>query len=202
MLYLSVILFELLVVVVVACYLRRTGVSRLPPGPPGLPPLGNIFQLPSQFLWYKLDEWTKEYGPLYTFWISGQPFVVLGSVKVAADVLDRASGVTSDRPAMIKAREFFCRDNLLQFQDRTALWRAKRRSVHANLNVRSAARFTIAQAQDAANLVLGLLEHPHKLFHEPLHRFAPSVIFRSIYGGQMIPNCGPDPCEHIEHLHV
>ena len=34
----------------------------LPPGPPGLPFLGNIFQIPSRMAWVKFVEWSQEYG--------------------------------------------------------------------------------------------------------------------------------------------
>ena len=33
----------------------------MPPGPPGLPLLGNIFQLP-KFQWVRFTEWKEQYG--------------------------------------------------------------------------------------------------------------------------------------------
>lgn len=36
----------------------------MPPGPPGLPLLGNVFQLP-QFQWLRFTEWKAQFGWYY-----------------------------------------------------------------------------------------------------------------------------------------
>jgi len=202
MLYTSAVLLVLILFLSVVrdVFHRRT--SRLPPGPPGLPFLGNLLELPAEFLHLKLDKWSKQYGPFYTIWMMGQPFLVLGSVSVAADVLDRMSAVTSDRPPMIKAREFYFHDMVLTLQDPTLRWRAQRKAIHANLNIRSTARFYRTQAHDAAYLALGLVQHREIPYHEHIHRFAGSIIFCSVYGGDVIPLIGPDPSKYAEELTV
>ncbi|EJT98883.1 cytochrome P450 [Dacryopinax primogenitus] len=48
-----------------------------------------------------------------------QAYVVVNSVRAAADIFDRMSGSTSDRPVMIKARQFYVRDLLSQLQNHT-----------------------------------------------------------------------------------
>ncbi|KZP01107.1 hypothetical protein CALVIDRAFT_532717 [Calocera viscosa TUFC12733] len=48
----------------------------------------------------------------------GQTIVVLNTARGAADVLDRLSMKTSDRPSMIKAREFLCRNMEFTFLPR------------------------------------------------------------------------------------
>ncbi|KZO99758.1 cytochrome P450 [Calocera viscosa TUFC12733] len=199
MLSLAVGISILLVALVVRdAYYKRN--YRLPPGPPGLPLLGNLLQLPRK-LWYrKLTIWSEQYGPFYTFWIGSQPYVVCSSVKVAADVLDGMSAVTSDRPALIKAREFYFRESMMIWLDRTLLWRRMRRAAHTSLNVRFTLRFTQIQAQDAAYLTLGLLQHPEKPFHEHVRRFSGSVIARALYGGDAVPLLGLDPSKRIEQL--
>ena len=39
--------------------------KRLPPGPPQIPVLGNIHQVPNEYQYYRLTEWAKLYGTSY-----------------------------------------------------------------------------------------------------------------------------------------
>uniref|UniRef100_A0A183C0X0 Cytochrome P450 n=1 Tax=Globodera pallida TaxID=36090 RepID=A0A183C0X0_GLOPA len=49
----------------------------LPPGPIPLPLVGNIPQFSDQKKRYnKFEEWTKEFGPIYTIWLGEQPVVI------------------------------------------------------------------------------------------------------------------------------
>ncbi|KZT58464.1 hypothetical protein CALCODRAFT_554806 [Calocera cornea HHB12733] len=125
-----------------------------------------------------LHSWSYRYGDMYTFWAGRQLFVVLRGIKVAADVRDRMSGISGDRPKMIK---------LPQSQNRTL-----------HLNIRTTERFAPMQTYDAAYMTLGLLKYPEKPFHEYMHRFGASVIFRSTYGGDLIKHMGPDPSKRFE----
>ncbi|KAJ7852656.1 hypothetical protein B0H14DRAFT_2580827 [Mycena olivaceomarginata] len=73
----------------------------IPPGPPGLPFFGNIFQLPAKGQYLKFTEWKEKYGPIFSLNLMGQLVVVLNTHKVAADLLDRRSLIYSDRPRFI-----------------------------------------------------------------------------------------------------
>lgn len=59
-----------LIVFVLFCYVAYRWITTrrlapLPPGPRGLPVLGNSYQIPARKQWLKFDEWVKEYGMLY-----------------------------------------------------------------------------------------------------------------------------------------
>ncbi|KAJ4470427.1 cytochrome P450 [Lentinula aciculospora] len=71
--------------------------AKLPPGPKGLPILGNLLQLQRTRPWLAFDKWTKQYGPIVYLNIAGQNTVVLGTRKAAVDLFERQSNVYSDR---------------------------------------------------------------------------------------------------------
>jgi len=128
---------------------------------------------------------------------------VLSSVKVAADVLDRMSGVTSDRSPMIKAREFYTRNLDFFLMGRGEIFRAGRRAVHANMNLRVVSTFHTLLEEDAAYMAIQLLRcrgEGEKPISEHTHRFAGSTIYRALYGGPVIPLDGPDPSKPQEEL--
>ena len=61
----------------------------LPPSPPGaLPVVGHVFAV-SKDLWIPFTEWKHKYGDILYLNMIGQPVIVLNSLKVAVDLLDR-----------------------------------------------------------------------------------------------------------------
>jgi hypothetical protein len=115
-------LLSLIVVFLLGRYWIHTNSKKLPPGPPGLPLLGNMFQM-SGDLWLKFTEWKHQYGSSFATHriafrsitvgtgslvflnLAGQPMLVLNSHKTAVDLLDRRAPTYSDRPRHIVASE-------------------------------------------------------------------------------------------------
>ncbi|ROW06201.1 hypothetical protein VMCG_04577 [Cytospora schulzeri] len=84
---------------------NRSNHLPLPPGPPGLPLIGNLHQAPKSRVWAQWHAWAKEYGPVVYLNMLGQPLVILNSAKAAQDLLARRGAIYSDRPRLVLAGE-------------------------------------------------------------------------------------------------
>ncbi|EJU00729.1 hypothetical protein DACRYDRAFT_68234 [Dacryopinax primogenitus] len=133
-------LFALLILLLFSIRRRSHGAA-YPPGPQGIPVLGNVLELPRSLLFLKLAEWAQVQGPLYTVNILGQPLVIINCAKEAADLLDRSSLITGGRPSLIKASDFLTRGLVIPLIDKGERWRLMRKATHERLNVRDTKSF-------------------------------------------------------------
>ncbi|KZO96405.1 cytochrome P450 [Calocera viscosa TUFC12733] len=180
----------------VALYAFSRPRNKLPPGPPGLPLLGNVLQLPATQLFLKLDEWAKVYGDLYTINVAGKKIVVLSSATSSADLLDRKSGVTSGRPRFIMAGEILCRNLLYMFMPYGEQLRRLRHITHEGFNVRACEAYYPFQEQEAANLVRSILADSGDLAKKLKHAAA-AATWRSLYSG---PSLTPEDEEKVRRV--
>ncbi len=114
-LLISLVLFGYLVY----AYCRKQR-ALLPPGPPGLPFLGNALDMAVKYPWLKYAEWGRQYGRYsskHITWCSflqgdviylnavGQSIIVLNSAKAVFALLDQRGGIYSDRPRLVMGGE-------------------------------------------------------------------------------------------------
>ncbi|KAH6904898.1 cytochrome P450 [Coprinopsis sp. MPI-PUGE-AT-0042] len=88
--------------------------GKRPPGPRGLPLVGNVFQL-NEDNWLTFTEWKAKYGPIVGINLGGKNTIILNTNKVASDLLDKRASIYSDRPRFIVAQEMMCGGLLLVF---------------------------------------------------------------------------------------
>jgi hypothetical protein len=82
----------------------RRGVIGLPKGPRGYPILG-CFSLLRTYPEQTLHKWAQEYGPLYSFTIGNQRFVVVSDPDIAKSLFLSNGAICSDRKEMfVKSR--------------------------------------------------------------------------------------------------
>ncbi|KAG6919126.1 hypothetical protein DXG01_008933 [Tephrocybe rancida] len=84
-------------------FIRRPNtdaINKLPPGPPGLPILGNVLQVPGKHLATYFRGLLEEYGGLVSLNLAGFPVILIGDIKVAKDLLDKHSIKHSSRPVV------------------------------------------------------------------------------------------------------
>ncbi|KAI0326117.1 cytochrome P450, partial [Cubamyces sp. BRFM 1775] len=72
-----------------------------PPGPPGLPLLGNVYDIPRPTPWVTYRDLAAKYGDVICVRLLGHPVIVLSSLTAVNDLLEKRSAVYSDRPTPV-----------------------------------------------------------------------------------------------------
>lgn len=76
-----------------------------PPGPPTLPLIGNIHQMPKHNGHLQFQKWAQEYGPVYSLMLGTKVMIVLSSDQAVKDLLDKRSAIYSSRPEFYLGQE-------------------------------------------------------------------------------------------------
>ncbi|KAG6885193.1 hypothetical protein C0993_004977 [Termitomyces sp. T159_Od127] len=85
---------------VVLLWVKKSRQKRhiLPPGPPGVPLIGHLLDIPAENQDLALYELGKIYGDVICLKLFGRSIIVLNSVEAAIDLLEKRSANYSDRP--------------------------------------------------------------------------------------------------------
>ncbi|KAF5379529.1 hypothetical protein D9615_006568 [Tricholomella constricta] len=153
----------------------------MPPGPFGIPLIGNRHQLPAVKPWRKFAEWNRQYGAVVSIFLGSTPVIVLGTAQAAWDLLEKRSDIYSSRPRFILAGEILSdkkRGLMLPNNDH---WRKWRKVLHSGFHIRRAETYREIQSLESKVMMYQVLNDP-KQYERHLQRFAASVVTSVTYG--------------------
>ncbi|CAE6365210.1 unnamed protein product [Rhizoctonia solani] len=160
------ILYASLALVVPVLLVRYKHKPRYPPSPSSLPIVGHLLWLSSGFIHLDFSKIGEQLGSDIIFLkVFGQQMVVLNSLKAASDLLEKRSGIYSDRSCPPFGKD----PTLFDFSDNLAMlgyndtWRHHRRMLNKWLNARAVTQFNgLLEYQTALLLrrLLTQLTHP------------------------------------------
>ncbi|KAK2018596.1 cytochrome P450 [Colletotrichum eremochloae] len=161
----------------------------LPPGPKGLPIVGNVNDLPKSDEFEALH-WLKHkdaYGPISSITTLGTTIVILNDLELAYELLDKRSVKYSSRPSQIFAGEMVGAENFTGMLPYGHRIRAHRKNMGRIIGSKtSASQYNTMQEAEVGHLLLHLLDEPGRLF-EHIKRSvgwaeAGSLILKVTYG--------------------
>lgn len=156
--------------------------KHLPPGPKGLPFIGNLFDIAdSELVRGKAREWCREYGDIFYTKIGGTDYIWLSSPQAVRDLMDKKSGIYSSRSPAPFAQDVASGGKRQLFMPYGPEWRNLRKTSHALLNSTSAAKYQPIQDFESKQLMRDLLVTPAD-FYQHNRRYSSSVIMLVTYG--------------------
>lgn len=170
--------------------LRRRGAA-LPPGPKGLPILGNVYDLPQSREWLAYQQWSHELdSDLVYLNLCGSHVVVVNSIEVARHLFEERSTLYSDRPQMTMLNDLVGCDWHFVFMGYGDHWRERRRIFHQHFHPTAALQYRPRAIRGARVLIQRLLETPDD-FMMHLRHMAGSLIIGVAYGLEVKPKDDP-----------
>ncbi|KAG7094385.1 hypothetical protein E1B28_007985 [Marasmius oreades] len=155
----------------------------LPPGPPGLPVLRNLFDIPTSFEWETYGKWADQYGPIVSASVFGATIIVVNQYKAAMKLL-----ADNQKGAMYSSRPWLPMADMMGWQKAMAFttygprFRKYRQVFHEELgNPKALRNYWPQEISHARHFVQLCIESPDRLV-ENTFQHAGAIILRVAYG--------------------
>ncbi|KJA22148.1 hypothetical protein HYPSUDRAFT_139604 [Hypholoma sublateritium FD-334 SS-4] len=159
--------------------------AKFPPGPPALPILGNVLQIPSDSQEEVFTEWGRKYGDIVYIKIFKQPMIIINDLQTARDLLDKRSSIYSDRPRFVLLSELMGWSSASTHMRYGPRFRKHRRFINQVFNQRAIAALRPLQEKEILVLLEGLRDTPAD-FVDHFRRYAAATILKITYGHDIV----------------
>ncbi|CAI7591607.1 unnamed protein product [Penicillium glandicola] len=156
----------------------------LPPGPKGLPLVGNVADLPpkGELEW---KHWLKHkdlYGPISHVTVFGNTIILVHDLEIATELLDRRGSKYSSRSRMVFAGEMCGYNERMPFKPYDKVFRAQRKLAGGQIGTNAAVkRFHPAMDLEVRRFLLRTLEKPEQVISH-LETESGSLMLKMLYG--------------------
>ncbi|KAI1622014.1 cytochrome P450 [Exophiala viscosa] len=159
--------------------------KHLPPGPRGLPFIGNFFPLSNaETFRFQAQKWAKQYGDVFYTKMGGADYIYLSSPTAVKELMDKKSGIYSSRPPAPLASDVASAGRRQLFMPYGPKYRVVRKIAHSLLNISISTSYQPVQDVESKQLMYDLLHDPIH-FYDHNRRYSNSVIMTVAYGHRM-----------------
>ena len=156
--------------------------KQLPPGPAGLPLIGNFLHLGNaETFRFKVQEWAKQYGEIFYTRMGGSDYVYLSSPTTVKELMDKRSSIYSSRPPAPLAGDVASGGRRQLFMAYGPSYRVVRKIAHQLLSITQTTSYQPVQDLESKQLMHDILHDPAN-FYDHNRRYSASVIITVTYG--------------------
>ncbi|PSS37289.1 hypothetical protein PHLCEN_2v858 [Hermanssonia centrifuga] len=141
--------------------LRRRG--NLPPGPVGLPFIGNLLDMRVLFHPEALTKWSHEYGDITYLKTFSKMFLVINTPKAALQLLEKRGALYSDRPQQPMACDLVGLNRVVILTPMGERFRQERKLMNTVLNPRAVTNWEPLMTEQVQAMLREFLEVPEQL---------------------------------------
>ncbi|KIJ44994.1 hypothetical protein M422DRAFT_30174 [Sphaerobolus stellatus SS14] len=164
---------------------------RLPPGPKGIPLLGNILDQPTTHEWIHWGKHKEVYGPISSVTVLGQTIVILNDLKTCMELLEKRSADYAGRPRLPFAGEMIGWNRQMILAPYGEHFLSMRKLVARHIGTRkSLVEFQSIQETEIRRFLFRVYEHPRTLLRSI--RLFQGAIFLRISHGYIVNTSSPD----------
>ncbi|OSX58667.1 hypothetical protein POSPLADRAFT_1153045 [Postia placenta MAD-698-R-SB12] len=177
------IVFVLCVVIFNSVYTRWLKISpHFPPGPQRLPLIGNIHQIPFEYQQRMFASWAKHHGDIIYMQLFHKPSIIVDSVRVAQELMEKRASKYSDRPQFVMVKEYLQPKPSLVFMSWGEKCRRLRKFFQSALENKAALEgYRPLQRREIHRLLRDLAQSPMG-FMAHVKRYAGAIILEIDYG--------------------
>jgi len=174
---------------------RRRSRLPLPPGPPKLPLIGHLLELPGPGapLWETWAEWSEKYRSdviHVEIPLTGTSLVIINSLKICKELFEKRSSLYSSRPRFVMAGELVGWDWQFLIQPYNQKWKDQRKMFTQYFHPSKTSNFHPVLLQQAHSLLHKSLDAPEDISHHITHVVSAMAI-QLAYGIEVLPHDDP-----------
>ncbi|KAG6330774.1 hypothetical protein ID866_8315 [Astraeus odoratus] len=151
--------------------------------PPGISGLRCLLEIPNDKSWLKMLEYNRKYGDIASGSLFGYNIIIIGSAKIAEDLLDKRSANYADRPRSVMSGELSGWGKIMLLSNYNDWFRTHRKWIAQEIG-----------GYGLAKKFHGLIEHETRRYLRNLT----SIILRITYGYKTVD--GDDPLVDLAHV--